>query len=55
MGFGIWSMHFIGMSASMLPVNMKYNIPLTILSIVPAILAAFWLSAYQAKLEILVD
>jgi len=41
MGFGIWSMHFIGMSASMLPVNMKYNIPLTILSIVPAILAAF--------------
>ncbi|MFS0661658.1 EAL domain-containing protein [Niallia alba] len=41
MGFGIWSMHFIGMSASRLPVEMSFNVPLTILSIVPAILATF--------------
>ncbi|HEO8419525.1 putative bifunctional diguanylate cyclase/phosphodiesterase [Niallia sp. FSL W8-0635] len=41
MGFGIWSMHFIGMSAAMLPVDMSFNVPLTILSVVPAILATF--------------
>ncbi|MFD2445537.1 EAL domain-containing protein [Bacillus sp. CGMCC 1.16607] len=41
MGFGIWSMHFIGMSAFMLPVNMKYDPLLTILSVIPAILASF--------------
>ncbi|WP_423409782.1 EAL domain-containing protein [Heyndrickxia sp. MSNUG] len=41
MGLGIWAMHFIGMSAFILPVSMKYNIPLTILSVLPAILASY--------------
>lgn len=41
MGFGIWSMHFIGMSAFMLPVKMDYDVQLTILSVIPAILASF--------------
>ena len=49
MGFGIWSMHFIGMSAAMLPVEMRFNIPLTILSVVPAILATFLAFSISSK------
>ncbi|KAA0550001.1 EAL domain-containing protein [Bacillus sp. BGMRC 2118] len=41
MGFGIWSMHFIGMSAFMLHVEMEYDIMLTVLSVLPAIFASF--------------
>ena len=41
MGFGIWSMHFVGMSAYSLPVSMHYDRLLTIISIVPAMLASF--------------
>ena len=41
MGFGIWSMHFVGMSAFSLPVHMTYNVALTILSILPAMVASF--------------
>ncbi len=41
MGFGIWSMHFIGMSALMLPTSMQYHLGLTVLSVLPAMLASF--------------
>lgn len=41
MGIGIWAMHFIGMSAYHLPIAMGYNHVLTVLSILPAIGAAF--------------
>ncbi len=41
MGLGIWSMHFIGMSAFMLPVHMEYRISITIVSIIPAIIASY--------------
>ncbi|WP_198510334.1 bifunctional diguanylate cyclase/phosphodiesterase [Bacillus solitudinis] len=41
MGLGIWSMHFIGMAAFMLPVSMNYDIKITSLSVVPAIIASF--------------
>ncbi|MFJ8236272.1 EAL domain-containing protein [Ureibacillus sp. NPDC094379] len=41
MGLGIWSMHFIGMSAFMLPILMKYDLFLTLLSILPAIIASY--------------
>jgi NO-binding membrane sensor protein with MHYT domain len=37
MGGGIWSMHFIGMLAFVLPIPMSYDIGLTILSLVVAI------------------
>src|ERR1700694_4150908 len=40
MGTGIWSMHFIGMLALRLPVPASYDIPLTLLSGVPAVLAS---------------
>lgn len=41
MGVGIWSMHFIGMLAFRLPgLNIYYDVPLLILSIIVAILAS---------------
>lgn len=40
MGLGIWSMHFIGMLASHLSVEVAYNTPLVIISIVPALFAS---------------
>ena len=36
-GIGIWSMHFIGMVAYRLPVAIAYDVPLTALSLVAAI------------------
>ncbi|MBM7579717.1 bifunctional diguanylate cyclase/phosphodiesterase [Jeotgalibacillus terrae] len=41
MGLGIWSMHFIGMSAFMIPVEMSYDTKWTFISMVPAILASY--------------
>ncbi|KQL19890.1 EAL domain-containing protein [Cytobacillus solani] len=41
MGFGIWSMHFVGMSALSLPFMMHYDYLLTCLSIIPSIIASF--------------
>ena len=41
MGFGIWSMHFIGMSAYSLPVEMQFHKLLTVVSVIPAMLASF--------------
>lgn len=40
MGAGVWSMHFVGMLALQLPVTVTYDIPLTLLSVVPAALGA---------------
>jgi NO-binding membrane sensor protein with MHYT domain len=40
MGAGIWSMHFIGMLAFSLPIPMAYNLPLTALSLVIAVVVS---------------
>ena len=49
MGFGVWSMHFIGMLAFSLPdVTMGFDIPLTLLSLIIACcfsLFALWLAS----------
>lgn len=46
MGFGIWSMHFVGMLAFEMPgMTMAYDIPLMLLSIWIAV-AASWLALY---------
>lgn len=50
MGLGVWAMHFVGMSAFMLPVNMEYNVALTIVSMIPAIIASF-IAFYIANLK----
>src|SRR5690554_1031770 len=43
LGGGIWGMHFIGMLAFRLPVEVSYSLGLTLLSMVPAIVAS-WLA-----------
>ena len=40
MGIGIWAMHFIGMLAFTLPVAVGYDVVITVVSMVPAILAS---------------
>ena len=40
MGFGIWSMHYIGMLAFRLPVPVRYDWPTVLLSLIAAILAS---------------
>jgi diguanylate cyclase (GGDEF)-like protein len=40
MGFGIWSMHFIGMLAFSLPIPMSYDIPVTLLSLLVAVIVS---------------
>lgn len=42
MGLGIWSMHFIGMSAYKMPITMTHNIQLTVVSVAPAIVASYF-------------
>ena len=40
LGLAIWSMHFIGMLALHLPIPLGYDLPLTLISALPAIAAA---------------
>jgi NO-binding membrane sensor protein with MHYT domain len=40
MGIGVWAMHFTAMLALTLPVPVNYDVPITVLSVVPAILAS---------------
>ncbi|HVS25834.1 MAG TPA: diguanylate cyclase [Burkholderiales bacterium] len=40
MGTGIWSMHFIGMLAFRLPIPMSYDIPITLLSLLIAVIVS---------------
>ena len=40
MGFGIWSMHFVGMLALTLPMNYSYNVSLTLFSLLVAIFSS---------------
>jgi len=46
MGVGVWSMHFIGMLAFKLPIQLGYDIPITLLSLLIGVLScgfALWL------------
>lgn len=40
MGIGVWAMHFVGMLAFTLPVSVGYDVLITVVSMVPAILAS---------------
>lgn len=42
MGMGIWAMHFIGMLAFKLPIAITYHLGVTVASIVPAVVASFF-------------
>jgi two-component system, sensor histidine kinase and response regulator len=52
MGIGIWSMHYLGMAALRLPVQVRYDWPTVLLSMVAAILASAvsLFAASQARL-----
>jgi diguanylate cyclase (GGDEF)-like protein len=41
LGIGIWSMHFIGMLAIAMPIQLHYDVPLTLLSLLVAILTSW--------------
>lgn len=41
MGLGIWSMHYVGMSALVISIPMKHNLVLTLISVIPAIVASY--------------
>lgn len=41
-GLGVWAMHFTGMLAFLLPVNMSFNIVITVLSVIPPMVGAFY-------------
>lgn len=48
MGTGIWAMHFTGMLAFSIPVKVEYSPLITLVSIVPAIIASgFFLALYR--------
>ena len=51
MGLGIWSMHFIGMSAFMLPLPMKNDTVITIVSMIPAIIASYAAFSFANKTQ----
>lgn len=38
-GLGVWAMHFTGMLAFMLPTKMEFNVPITVLSVFPPMVA----------------
>ena len=40
MGIGVWAMHFLGMLALRLPVSVNYDVRVTLVSVVPAVLAS---------------
>lgn len=48
LGLGVWAMHFIGMLAFSLPIPVGYDIPLTGLSLITAIAAA-WVALYIVR------
>ncbi|MEG2391165.1 MAG: MHYT domain-containing protein, partial [Pseudomonas sp.] len=45
MGIGVWSMHFIGMLAFQAPIEIQYDLPITLFSLLIALLAS-WLAMY---------
>jgi len=50
MGIGIWSMHFIGMLAFDLPIQVAFDLPITFLSLLIAVLSsglALWLVSHR--------
>ncbi|NOR71883.1 MAG: hypothetical protein GQ532_19725 [Methylomarinum sp.] len=59
LGIGIWAMHFIGSLALQLPIPVSYNLNITILSVIPAIIGVrYWINApyghgcYGAKCQV---
>lgn len=41
LGFGVWAAHFIAMLALSLPIIVSYNVTITMISVIPAVLAGY--------------
>ncbi len=52
MGAGVWAMHFIGMLAFSLPVPITYGLPVTLLSVAPALFASAMALHFMARTRI---
>jgi len=52
LGFGIWSMHFIGMLAFEMPTHVQYHPGITALSVVPSLLASWVTLSLLARNEL---
>lgn len=52
LGFGIWSMHFIGMLAFEMPTHVHYHPGITALSVVPSLLASWVTLSLLARNEL---
>ncbi len=52
MGVGIWAMHFIGMLAVSMPVQLRYSVSLTLLSLVIAIATSGFAIVIGSRLEL---
>ncbi|MCH8536377.1 MAG: EAL domain-containing protein [Alkalimonas sp.] len=52
LGGGVWAMHFTGMMAFELPVEVSYHLGITLLSIIPAVLAAAVILQVVAAVEV---
>ena len=52
LGFGIWSMHFIGMLAFAMPTHVHYHPGITALSVVPSLLASWVTLSLLARNEL---
>ena len=49
MGIGIWSMHFVGMLAFSVPIPLRYNVPITIASLLIAMLTSGFALAIASR------
>lgn len=53
MGIGVWSMHFIGMLAFKLPLDLGYDLTITLLSLLiefsPAVLRCGWSASHGCR------
>jgi len=52
MGIGIWAMHFIGMLAFRLPIPVAYDLRITLLSVLPAVLVSSIVLYVTSRAEI---
>ncbi len=52
MGAGVWAMHFIGMLAFSIPVNVSYDLGVTLVSMLPAIFASAMALHYMNRASI---
>lgn len=49
LGFGIWAMHYMGMFAFELPIDVRFDLLLTVLSIIPVLVAAYFAFYFSYK------